>query len=176
DDYSARRYTGGMVRPISDRHAQPFSPLSRYKWALTQASLRGMAEFEPDPFDGYTVEYINPANGQDADGRIGARMTLLPAGFRGKAHRHVHSTVYCVHRGTGYTVINGVRFDWAPGDFFVIPSWAWHEHVNTGSEEAYLFSVNDLPIMEAFGFEQVRSYAEHEGHQPITGTFEPLRP
>ncbi|MGH7766987.1 MAG: cupin domain-containing protein, partial [Candidatus Binatia bacterium] len=36
-------------------------------------------------------------------------------------------------------------------DSFVVPNWAWHEHVNRSkSDEAILFSVNDIPIMKAF--------------------------
>ena len=34
---------------------------------------------------------------------------------------------------------------------FAVPNWAWHEHINRSkSEEAILFSVNDIPIVEAF--------------------------
>jgi len=120
DDYSSRRYQGGMVRPITDREPKSV-PLGRYKWDLTKRALDGLAEFEPDPIEGYAIEYINPSTGKDADGRIGARMQQLPPAFQGKAHRHVHSNIYHVHKGQGYTVMNGERFDWSEGDFFVIP-------------------------------------------------------
>jgi gentisate 1,2-dioxygenase len=102
-------------------------------------------------------------------------MQMLPPKFHGKAHRHVHSNVYHVFKGRGYTVMNGVRFDWSEGDFFVIPSWTWHEHVNTShEEEAYLFSTNDLPIMEAFDFERVEEYKENNGKQTVTEVFQPI--
>ncbi|MCZ6886034.1 MAG: NADPH dehydrogenase, partial [Alphaproteobacteria bacterium] len=33
---------------------------------------------------------------------------------------------------------------------FVVPLWAWHAHENASNEdEAILFSMNDLPLMEA---------------------------
>jgi len=33
-----------------------------------------------------------------------------------------------------------------------VPNWAWHEHVNRSkTDEALLFSVNDSPIVSAFG-------------------------
>jgi len=175
-DYSSKRYQGGMVRPISDRKPHP-APLGRYKWGLTKPALEGMKETPVDPVDGYAVEYINPSTGKDADGRIGARMQLLPPGFKGKAHRHVHSNVYCVYKGQGYTVMNGVRFDWKEGDFFVIPPWTWHEHVNTSdTEDAFLFSTNDLPILEAFNFERQEDYKQNDGHQIIEKVFEPVMP
>ncbi len=176
DDYSPTRYQGGMVRPISDRKPRS-APLGSYKWGLTKQALEGMSQFEADPYDGYAIEYINPSTGKDANVRMGARMHKLPAGFTGKSHRHVHSNIYHVHKGKGYTVMNGVRFDWSEGDFFAIPAWTWHEHVNTSDlEEAYLFSLNDLPIMEAFHFEREEVYQENDGHQVVKEVFQPILP
>lgn len=176
DDYSSKRYQGGMIRPISDRKPN-IAPLGRYKWELTKNGIDGMSEFDPDPVEGYAIEYINPSTGKDANNRIGARMQKLPVGFKGKAHRHVHTNVYQVFKGKGYTVMNGTKFEWSEGDFFAIPSWVWHEHVNTSNdEETYLFSTNDLPIMEAFDFERVQEYEENEGHQIIKSIFEPQLP
>ena len=70
--------------------------------------------------------------------------------------------------------MNGVRFDWKAGDIFALPAWTWHEHVNTSeTEEAVLFSTNDLPIMEVFAFEREEAYTENGGHQEILSVFEP---
>lgn len=42
--------------------------------------------------------------------------------------------------------------EWEKHDSFVVPNWAWHEHMNRSQgEEAILFSVNDIPVMSAFG-------------------------
>jgi len=42
--------------------------------------------------------------------------------------------------------------DWTTHDSFVVPNWAWHEHVNRSkTQDAILFSVNDTPIVSAFG-------------------------
>jgi gentisate 1,2-dioxygenase len=174
DDYSSKRYQGGMVRPISDRKAS-LAPLGRYTWEQTKRGLDGLKQFTADPYDGYAVEYINPSTGKDANDRIGARMQILPPGFQGKAHRHVHSTVYHAFKGKGYTIMNGVRFDWAEGDFFAIPAWVWHEHVNGSDvEDACLFSTNDLPIMEAFNFEKVEEFKDNDGNQDVTDVFQPI--
>lgn len=175
DNYSAMRYAGGMVRPISDRSSK-IAPLGSFKWVQTLAALHGLSRFEPDPFDGYAVEYINPSNGLTANPTIAAWMQKLPNGFRSKAHRHTHSTIYQVFKGAGYTVINGEQFHWSKGDFFVVPNWAWHEHVVTSSEDAYLFSCSDLPIMEKFNLEREEAYEENQGHQQIVKEFVPLLP
>nr|ADZ54052.1 gentisate 1,2-dioxygenase [Paenibacillus sp. NyZ101] len=173
DNYSAQRYEGGMVRPIADRKSQ-VAPLGSFKWPQTLAALEGLSRFEPDPYDGYAVEFINPSNGRTANPNIASWMQKLPAGFHSKAHRHTSSTIYQVFKGSGYTVINGIRYDWSQGDFLVVPNWAWHEHV--ASEDAYLFSVSDLPIMEKFDLQREEAYEENQGHQTITDEFKPLQP
>jgi gentisate 1,2-dioxygenase len=57
--------------------------------------------------------------------------------------------VYHVFRGQGFSIVDGERLDWQAGDFFAIPTWAWHEHGNTGNDEAILYSITDLPTLEA---------------------------
>jgi gentisate 1,2-dioxygenase len=77
-----------------------------------------------------------------------------------------------VFEGSGYSVVNGMQYDWQQGDFFVIPSWAWHEHRNTSkSERALLFSIQDTPVMTALGMYREEPYTDHGGHQPVTGLF-----
>ncbi len=173
DNYKARRYAGGMVRPISDRIPQ-IAPLGSFKWSLTKASLDGLSEFEPDPFDGYAGEYINPSNGKTANPTIASWMQKLPSGFQSKAHRHTSSNVFHVYKGSGYSIINGVQFHWSEGDYFVIPNWAWHEHTVTSSEDAYLFSVSDIPIMEKFEVQREESLESNNGHQEIKSEFTPV--
>ena len=72
------------------------------------------------------------------------------------------AVVYHVAEGGGYSVIAGTRYDWAEGDTFVVPSWAWHEHASEGGE-AVLFSFTDRPVIEAFGF--YREAAHEAGRQ-----------
>jgi len=135
----------------------------------TEEAIKGLMNFDPDPYEGFAIEYINPSTGKPANPTMGSRMQHLPKGFHTKAHRHTHSTIHHAFKGSGYTIINGVRFDWKKGDYFVIPNWAWHEHV--AAEDSYLFSVNDLPIMDRFELEQGQVYESNNGHQKITSEF-----
>jgi len=171
DNFSELRYQGGIVRPISDRNYQ-IAPLANFKWKRTEEAIKGLTNFDPDPYDGYAVEYINPSNGKTANPTIAAWMQFMPKGFQGKAHRHTHSSIYHVFRGEGYSIINGIRFDWKQGDYFVIPNWAWHEHAAT--KDTYLFSVNDLPIMERFELEKKQELETNNGRQEVKGEFEPV--
>ena len=77
--------------------------------------------------------------------------------------------------GEGYTtVIDGKKFEWSKGDFFILPPWALHEHVNIGEGDAYLFSINDRPTLNALSLENEQAYEENDGHQIINDTFTPI--
>ena len=76
-------------------------------------------------------------------------MTRLAAGKRTRSSRKAGSSVYVVFHGRGASVIDGVRFDWEPGDSFVVPSWAPLDHQAT--ETADLFSIDDRPLLERLG-------------------------
>ncbi|WP_206922422.1 cupin domain-containing protein [Alicyclobacillus suci] len=171
DNYSALRYSASGLRPVQD-HQNHYAPQAVFKWNQTKQALENLAKLEADPFDAYAVEFINPATGKAAANTIGAMMQFLPEGHATWAHRHVHSAIYHVFDGEGYTVINGVKFSWKKGDTFVIPNWAWHEHVNTGSQGAYLFSTNDLPVMEALHLDKTEAHPEKR--QVITDEFKVL--
>ena len=168
DNFTEQRYRGGMVRPVGDDKFT-VAPLANYKWARTVEGIEGLQAFDPDPHHGFAVEYINPSTGKTANPTLGTRMQHLPAGMHTKALRHTHSTVYHAHKGEGYTVINGTRFDWKAGDYFIIPNWAWYEHKAT--KDSYLFSVNDIPIMDRFDLELEQAYEQNNGHQHITAEF-----
>jgi gentisate 1,2-dioxygenase/1-hydroxy-2-naphthoate dioxygenase len=77
---------------------------------------------------------------------------LLRPGEQTKKHRHTSSAVYFVAAGEGTTIVGDKALEWTKNDCFAVPNWAWHEHVNRSkSAEALLFSVNDSPIVSAFG-------------------------
>ncbi len=61
---------------------------------------------------------------------------------------------------------NQGKIDWKERDIFCIPSWAWHEHVNLSeTEDACLFSFNDLPVIESLGLFQFLELEENNGFQ-----------
>jgi gentisate 1,2-dioxygenase len=170
DDVLARFSAPGMqaAGELIDHPA----PLPIYAWDTTDEALQRRARLAPDPFDEVTLEYKNPVTGGPAFKTIGCWATLLRPGAHTQAHRHSTSAVYHVIQGRGATVIGGTRFDWEKGDTFVVPNWAYHEHLNLAEgEDAALFSVNDRPVFEAFGW--YREEAHPDGQQRVTGIFEP---
>jgi gentisate 1,2-dioxygenase len=158
----------GLV-PADTSWDKPYSPLFKYSWKLVYPALLEAAKVnEGSPFDGILMHYTNPLTGGHVMQTMGASIQLLRPSEYTKAHKHTGSFVYQCAKGHGYTVIDGKRFDWKERDIFCIPSWAWHEHVNLSeTEDACLFSFNDLPTIEKLGLYQEREYTENNGHQTI---------
>ena len=66
----------------------------------------------------------------------------------GSSRRHTHGSVYHVVEGSGYSIIDGQKFEWEKGDTFAIPLWYEHSHHNNTDEDALLFSYTDKPMVE----------------------------
>ncbi len=136
------------------------SPLWRYPYTEARATLERLAaQDEGSAFDGIILEYMNPLTGGPAMPTIGCHIQLLRPGEHTQAHRHTSSAAYHVIEGQGYSVVNEQRLDWEDKDIFVVPTWAVHEHVNTDSRPAVLFSHTDAPMMRALDLwrEEVRA-------------------
>jgi len=95
------------------------------------------------------LEYTNPLTGGPAMPTIACYIQLLRPGEHTQAHRHVCCTNYHVIEGSGYSLVGGQRLAWEDKDVFTVPTWTFHEHVNTGNRPAFLFSFTDAPVMRA---------------------------
>ncbi|MDE2837903.1 MAG: cupin domain-containing protein [Chloroflexota bacterium] len=152
----------GLMRPrLEDVHGGAL-PLT-YRWDEAYGALLGYGE--EDPFDGVIMEYANPVTGGHSMPTLALKLQRLAPGSHTEAHRHTSSVVYHVAKGEGYSIIDGKRLDWSRADTFVLPPWALHEHGTDSSEDAVLFSMSDLPVIEAIGL-----YREEEGkRQEVVG-------
>jgi len=169
---SERKFSGPQLKPTWEKPQANYSPLLNYKWDPTYQALKRIGEGAASPFDDVCFEYSNPVTGGPTLPTIGCYIQLIRPGIHTRAHRQVSSAVYHVFEGRGHSVINGKRFNWERGDFFVVPPWAWHEHVNESKEEVILFSVQDTPVMKALGLYREEAYPENGGHQKVSSTFE----
>jgi len=169
---STRRYGAGGLKPAWIKPHSGLPPLVQYPWEQTYAALKRLAEIEASPFDDVALEYTNPATGGSALRTIACWIQLLRPGVHTHAHRQTSSAVYHVFAGQGFSVIEGQRFDWRQGDFFVVPPWAWHEHANEAAAEAILFSIQDTPVFEALGLYREEAYGENGGHQLMASVFD----
>ena len=150
-DPSIAKYGTGGLRPAWEgAPAARYSPLWRYPMAEARAALERLAaEHTGSPFDGIILEYTNPLTGGPAMPTIACHIQLLRAGEHTRAHRHVCCTNYHVIEGSGYSMVDGQRLVWEDKDVFTVPTWSFHEHVNTGNRPAFLFSFTDAPAMKA---------------------------
>jgi gentisate 1,2-dioxygenase len=160
-DPSTAKYGTGGLRPAGDP-APPTrsSPLWRYPLSQARAALERLAAADAgSPFDGVIMEYTNPATGGPVMPTIACFIQMLGPGQHTRAHRHVGSTNYHVIEGAGYSVVGDRRLDWEDKDVFTVPTWTFHEHVNTGDRAALLFSFSDAPVLKALDLyrEQARA-------------------
>lgn len=92
-----------------------------------------------------------------------AGMQCITPGEIAPSHRHVASALRFVLEGEGaYTSVEGERVTMRPGDFIVTPSWAFHDHGNSGSAPVMWLDGLDIPIVNTFD----ASFAEHGSQEP----------
>ena len=168
-DQPTAAWSGAALLPHEHGWAKPYSPLFKYEWGPTYASLQRLAKVsEGSPYDGVLMHYVNPLTGGPVMPTIGASMQLLRPGQHTLAHRHTGSFIYQVAKGQGHSVIGGKRFDWQERDIFCVPSWAWHEHANlSATEDACLFCFSDLPVMKALHLYREQALPDNGGQQRI---------
>jgi gentisate 1,2-dioxygenase len=165
---SEQSFAGVGLRELSAVTPPAHSPLLRYRWAETERTLDALHRARGGGVT--SLEFVNPLTGGPAVTTFACEMHRLYPGTRTPTLRKTGSSVYIVFKGSGYSVINGVRFDWEPGDSFVTPSWASVDHQAT--EQADLFAVSDRPVLQSLHLYREEALPEH---QEIGGTFVPLK-
>ena len=128
------------------------------------AELDRLAAASDDPL--LRVEYVDPATGASVLPTMACAVHRIRAGRRSAPVRRAGNAIYVVFQGHGSSVIAGQRFDWGPGDMFVVPSWAAVEHAS--DEQADLFLVSDEPVLRALGIARTETL---DAPQTVTGTF-----
>ncbi|HLK83523.1 MAG TPA: cupin domain-containing protein [Xanthobacteraceae bacterium] len=155
DGYSQKLYGAGGLLPGFVSHRRGISrhatPMIHYRGAAIREALAGLAGEAGDPYEGITLAFVNPVNGGPAFPTLAYTAQLLRPGEETRLKRETASTMYVVMEGQGATEIAGRRFDWERNDIFVVPNFLWRRHINTGRDDAVLYSVSDAPLMEKVG-------------------------
>ena len=169
---SGKMYGHAHITPTWVKEKTPFSPLLLYSWDEARKALDSLREHEGSAHDGVLLEYRHPQTGGPVLPTMACLIQLLRPGEHTRAHRHTGSAVYLVVEGAGHTVIDGQRFDWQKGDIIAVPPWALHEHANASTKaDAVLFSIQDLPVLQALGLYYEEELKENGGHQEVTAKF-----
>jgi gentisate 1,2-dioxygenase len=126
------------------------SPQWHYPMSKARAALQRLAtERGGSPANPIVLDYANPLTGGPTMPTIACQIQLLRPGEHTQTHRRVCCANYHVIEGSGYSLVGGGRLDWEEKDVFTVPTWTFHEHINTGDRPALLFSFTDAPVMKA---------------------------
>src|ERR1044072_2853267 len=60
-------------------------------------------------------------------------------------HRHSWDAILFMVEGSGWTEVDGVRYDWKAWDAIQIPAWSWHRHGKAGAGRARFISYSSEP-------------------------------
>jgi quercetin dioxygenase-like cupin family protein len=101
-------------------------------------------EWIETPQDARTAMLIGEATGFPTQGTA-LVIAEIPAGWRTGAHVHGEEAIH-VLAGTGYSVIDGARYDWKSGTTLHVPYRAPHQHVNTGADAAVYLSALTIDL------------------------------
>ena len=77
-------------------------------------------------------------------------MQRMAGGMKTPPIRTTANQIFCPVEGSGYTIIDGERFDWVRGDVIAMPAWRPFEHHI--SDDATLFMMSDEPVLRALGW------------------------
>lgn len=127
----------------------------RFPWAPVQQTLDGAASAGKD----HVLYHYRHADGSALSKTLGAQAERLSAGATSPAARATTSFVYHIYSGIGHsdiTLPDGKtvqRVEWTARDTFAVPAWCSVQHTCTTREEeaAYLFAINDRPMVESLG-------------------------
>ena len=153
-DYSQRVYGSGGMRPRFVNHVRGAgfsSPMYVYRWEAMQEILDRHADWDGDPYEAISVEYIDPTTGGPVFKTITFFAQMLRPGERTLPLRQTASLLVAPFKGRGHSIVDGKRFDWEQFDTLAVPGGSWCEHVNgSDSEPCYLFVASDEPAQKAF--------------------------
>jgi len=142
---------GANLLPVDYRPQGRASPLLSYPYERTREALERLVKAgAPHASHGYKLRYSNPATGGHAFPTMAVFMQWLPRGHAGRSYRSTDGAVFCVVEGRGSVAIGEARWDFAPHDVFVVPSWAYYQL--KADTDCVLFSYTDRAAQEALGF------------------------
>ncbi len=78
-------------------------------------------------------------------------------------HRHSWDAILFMVDGSGWTEVDGVRYDWKAWDAIHLPAWSWHRHGNDGDRPGRFMSYSSEPTLWTLGM----SLIEDAGHEPF---------
>lgn len=120
----------------------------RFPWKDVEASLKSKT-------GRHRIHHYS-SNGKHLSNTLSAQAEMIEAGHTTALSQETCSFIYHCYAGNGQTIVkspNGMEMiiDWVAKDTFTVPAWSQVQHINRGSGVAYLFAINDRPLIESLG-------------------------
>jgi len=151
-DYSQKTYGYGGLLPrfaSKDRGAGYSSPMFVYRWDMMRELLEKHKDVDGDPYEGLTVEYIDPTTGKPVFKTITFFVQMLRPGEKTLPFKQTSSLLVSPFEGQGYSIVNDTRFDWDVYDTLAVPGGSWAQHVNSSDRDPlFLFVASDEPTLK----------------------------
>lgn len=81
---------------------------------------------------------------------------MIESGHATLVTQETCSFIYHIYEGEGQSLVKTpsgaeTKIDWVAKDTFTVPAWSEVQHSNMCSTAAYLFAINDRPLVESLG-------------------------
>jgi gentisate 1,2-dioxygenase len=144
-----------------------------WRWAEVRRDLARAAEVvDLGPTEERRVlRLVNPGmqNRRATTHTMQMSFQLVKPGETARAHRHTIAAIRFVIKGKGaFSTVDGTKYEMAPGDLILTPSWSWHDHGNDSAEPIIWIDGLDSPLVHFLGV----GFFEHFplDRQPVTRT------
>jgi gentisate 1,2-dioxygenase len=166
--------------PASNEPPKTLKPYV-WKWSEIQHDLKRAAEIiNLGPKEERRVlRLVNPGmqNRRATTHTMQMSFQLVKPGETARAHRHTIAAIRFVVKGKGaFTTVDGAKYEMAPGDLILTPSWSWHDHGNESSEPIIWVDGLDSPLVHFLGigffehFSQDRQPVRKQGEALLNGS------
>jgi gentisate 1,2-dioxygenase len=147
---TAYRRAGLLPYAALDRRRRDF-PLLRFPWVGVREALIAYAASR-GPREPVRLAYVNPETGAECLPTLGFSALMLRPGEELALIRRSASSVFHVIEGSGESTVDGTEMTWSEADTFAAPTHAEIRLRNgSGSEPAFLFTVDDAPMQRRLG-------------------------
>jgi len=103
------------------------------------------------------------ADGGEPSLVLDANVHEIDPGVVSTVHRHSWDAIAFVVEGSGWTEVDGRRYEWRPWDTIYLPGWSWHRHGNEKDRPARFVTFSVQPMVELFGL----AYLEDAGDSDV---------
>jgi gentisate 1,2-dioxygenase len=124
------------------------SPTLHWPWLQVKSNLDKLSALGKDYIGRRLYLLYNPMTGRSngTTPSFFATMTIRPPRIIDRPHRHASSAINYYFHGSGYSVVDGERYEWQAGDLMLsAPGWAVHNHASY-DDAVYELTVQDQPM------------------------------